>query len=386
MMEATATTVVPRRLEHAQRLGVEPDRVELVRLQLSRLAGEGTLVDLDVEGLSRFTRHLSWEELGIEPPPKSAVKFTPGQKGLIPSRYLAPLETAAQQARLALQGLSYDITGFRPYRFVPYTAWPQWTRRFQEAEASFLRGRDALRANYDLVVEEMKEIFQRVAVDAARRYAALGAKLREGWAEDLARRQAAAIPSREEVAALRLTWRPGMLVRESEVEAELLEVARSRAERERLAQEQEERRYQAATETALKEQMRREALARYREELREMALPYQETFHELRARVYEDAMAIAESIGKNGYLRGKTAQRARHMAQTFRLLSFQTDQELERLVQELEALASAPVSRRRKRPLGPIESVLGEIADLTRAAAREVERRSRPSRLAALEV
>lgn len=386
MMEATATTVVPRRLEHAQRLGVEPDRVELVRLQLSRLAGEGALVDVDVEGLSRFTRHLSWEELGIEPPPKGAVKFTPGQKGLIPSRYLAPLETAAQQARQALQSLSYDITGLRPYRFVPYTAWPQWTRSFAQAEDAFQRAKEALLADYDPVVEEMKEIFQRVAVDAARRYAVLGVRLREGWAEALARRQAAAIPPRQEVSALRLTWRPAMLVRESEVEAELLEVARSRADRERLAQEQEERRYQSARETALKEQMRREALARYREQLREMALPYQEAFQELRARVYEDALAIAESVKKNGYLRGKTAQRARHMAQTFRLLSFQTDQELEKLVQELESLATAPVSRKRKRPLGPIESVLGEIADLTRAAAREMERRSRPSRLAALEV
>ena len=120
MTGTSAASVLSRREEHAQRLGIEPDRVHLVRLQLSQLAREGTLVDLDVQGLSRFTRHLSWEELGIEPPPKGAVKFTPGQKGLVPSRYLAPLETAAQQARTALQNLSYDISGFQPVTFHGY--------------------------------------------------------------------------------------------------------------------------------------------------------------------------------------------------------------------------------------------------------------------------
>ena len=160
MTGAAATSVLSRRDEHAQRIGVEPDRVRLVRLQLSQLAKDGTLVDLDVQGLSRFTRHLSWEELGIEPPPKGAVKFTPGQKGLIPSRYLAPLETAAQQARAALQNLSYDISGFKPYRYVPYTAWPLWTTKFAEAEGSFIRAKDTLLADYSLVVEEMKDVFQ----------------------------------------------------------------------------------------------------------------------------------------------------------------------------------------------------------------------------------
>ncbi len=55
----------------------------------------------------------------------------------------------------------------------------------------------------------MSEVFRQVAIEAARRYAAVGVKLWDGWAEDLARRQSAAIPSREDVAGLRLTWRPG---------------------------------------------------------------------------------------------------------------------------------------------------------------------------------
>ncbi len=384
MTGTAAASVLSRREEHAQRLGIEPDRVHLVSLQLSQLAHEGTLVDLDVEGLSRFTRHLSWEELGIEPPPKGAVKFTPGQKGLIPSRYLAPLETAAQQARAALQNLSYDITGFRPYRYVPYTSWPLWTKKFAEAEEAFLRAKERLLADHNLVVEEMKDVFQQVAADAARRYAAMGVSLKEGWAEGLARRQVAAVPSPGEVAALRLTWRPGMLVRDSEVETELLETVRSQTERERLMVEHEKLHYEAS----LKEQMRRETLARYREQLREMTFPYQEAWDQLRARVYEDARAIGESLRKNGYLRGKTAQRAAGLARTFRLLNCQKDGELAVLLGQLEALATSPIPKngKRRREVEPIEGVLGEIARLTHASAEEVKRRAEPSRFRALEV
>ncbi len=388
MTGAAATSVLSRRDEHAERLWIEPDRVHLVRLQLSQLAKDGTLVDLDVEGLSRFTRHLSWEELGIEPPPKGAVKFTPGQKGLIPSRYLAPLETAAQQARTALQNLSYDISGFKPYRYVPYTAWPLWRKKFADAEEAFIRAREALQTDHDLVVQEMMEVFQQVATDAARRYAAFGVILKENWADDLTRRQVDAIPARGEVAALRLTWRPGMLVRDSDVETELLETARSQVERERLAIEQQEMRREASREASLKEQMRREALACYREQLREMAFPYQEAWDQLRARVYEDARAIGDSLQKNGHLRGKTAQRAAGLARTFRLLNCQKDGELEELLRQLETLATSPIPKngKRRRAVEPIEGVLSEIARLTHASAEEVKRRAEPSRFRALEV
>jgi len=129
---------------------------------------------------------------------------------------------------------------------VPWTAWPLWTKKFSDAEGAFIRAKETLIADHSLVVDEMKDVFQQVAADAARRYAAFGVSLRETWAEDLTRRQVAAIPSRGEVAALRLTWRPGMLVRDSDVEAELLETARSQAERDRLMVEHEELRYEAA--------------------------------------------------------------------------------------------------------------------------------------------
>lgn len=144
MIQAVSTRSKDVRVRHAEKLGVEPERVELVRFQLAKLAEDGTLVDIDVIGLSRFTRRLSWEDLGVKPPAGRAIKFTPGQNELIPNRCLAPLESAAHAAREALEDLSYDITGFRPYRWIPFTAWQEWQRRFGAAQKALHRAKEAI--------------------------------------------------------------------------------------------------------------------------------------------------------------------------------------------------------------------------------------------------
>ncbi len=174
MIQPVALKREDLRLHHAEKLGVEPERVELVRLQLAKLAEDGTLVDVDVVGLSRFTRRLSWEDLGVKPPAGRAIKFTPGKNGLIPNRYLAPLESAAHAAREALEDLSYDITGFRPYRWIPFTAWQEWQRRFGAAQKALHKAKEAILVDYEVIQDEMAEAFNRMARDAALRYQAMG--------------------------------------------------------------------------------------------------------------------------------------------------------------------------------------------------------------------
>lgn len=49
------------RSEHAEKVGVEPDRVEVVRLELDMLLERGTLVDIDVHGISMFTTRATWQ-------------------------------------------------------------------------------------------------------------------------------------------------------------------------------------------------------------------------------------------------------------------------------------------------------------------------------------
>ena len=405
MIQAVTMKGKDIRLSHAERLGVEPEQVDLVRLQLAKLAEDGTLVDVDVIGLSRFTRRLSWEDLGVKPPAGRAIKFTPGQNGLIPNRYLAPMETAAHSARQCLEDLSFDITGFRPYHWVPFLAWKEWRRRFAAAEKALQEAKDAVLTDYDAIKDEMAEAFSRMAGDAALRYRALGQDVPDQWIQSVVGRYLAAIPTKEDVVGVHLVWRPGLLVRDSQIQEELLEASRIEAQREaiqarkRLEMEEirsrqlqlnfaeELVRRNAQDELDSKRRMREEAMARYREQLKEMTFPFQEAWDQLRSRIYDDAVAIAESIDKNGYLRGKTAQRAVRMARTFRLLNSQDDAELAGMLHQLERMATAPIPKKaRKRELAPISSVLEEISRLTHSSALEVRHRLEPSRFKALEI
>lgn len=251
----------------------------------------------------------------------------------------------------------------------------------------------------------MAEAFNRMARDAALRYQALGQEVPDEWVESVVHRYLRAMPTKEEVAGVRLIWRPGMLVRDSQIQEELLEITRIEAEREvvqmrmrleteevrsrerQLALAEEMARRDADEQMEAKRRMREEAMARYCEQLNEMGFPFREAWDQLRARVYEDAVAIAESIKKNGYLRGKTAQRAIRMSRTFRLLNSQDDTELAALLEQLERMATAPIPKRaRRRAPGPITSVLEEISRLTHTSALEMRRRLEPSRFKALEV
>ena len=64
-------------------------------------------------------------------------------------------------------------------------------------------------------------------------------------------------------------------------------------------------------------------------------------------------------------------------------MNWQADEQLEALLGELEQLASAPTSKKRKRDPGPIDQVLGDIVALCYADARAL---AEPSRMAALEL
>ncbi len=64
-------------------------------------------------------------------------------------------------------------------------------------------------------------------------------------------------------------------------------------------------------------------------------------------------------------------------------MNWQGEAQLEALVLDLEQLASAPTSKKRKRDPGPLNQVLGDIIALTYADASAL---AEPSRMAALEI
>jgi hypothetical protein len=148
--------------------------------------------------------------------------------------------------------------------------------------------------------------------------------------------------------------------------------------RRRLRAEEEERRREAS----VKERLRQLKLEAAKERLQEAMSPLDEGAKQLHAAVYEAAVTIRASLQKHGRLHGTSAKKARALVRWFRLMHWQSDDELEALLTELEQLAGRPTGKRKRDP-GPIDQVLGDIVELCYADARAL---AEPHRMAALEL
>jgi hypothetical protein len=412
---STATTRAQRA---AERVGLETAAVEQLPFDLSALESEGVLVNVDARGFGLLDRRLDWQALGITLPRGADLAFRPPRCGLLPDRYRLPLLRPAARAHAALHKYSYRFTLVETlletpaFRWVPWRAWEAFEREFQAAQTALAVAKTAVLEEYAAVREEVLEAFARLAEDSARRLAATGQAVPDEFAAAVTRGVLAALPAPEDLETrLTLRYRVGVLLLGSEM---LAEQRRAREERERLLEaegalrlaeqrqqarervvqaelwaEQERLRRQLAAEeaerqreAAVKERLRQLKLEAARERLQEALSPLEEGARQLHAAVYDAASAIRASLQQRGHLHGATARKARELARWFRLMSWQSDAELETLLGELETLARRPMGKQRPDP-GPLDEVLGDIIARCYADARAL---AEPHRLGALEL
>lgn len=425
---ATATGVEPReapgggveaRAERAAgRTGVETAEIERLPFDLSALEDEGVFVNVDASGFGLLDRRLEWHALGVSLPRGSDLAFRPPRCGLLPDRYRLPLLRPAARAHTALHKYSYRFTLTETlfetpaYRWVPWSAFETFERNFRAAQEALEAARTTVLDQYEAIREEVVETILRLADDSARRLTATGHLVPEGYRDVVARGIDTAIPSPDDLRdRLTLRYRVGVVLlgsemlseqrrareerrRTEEVEATVrIEKLQQRA-RERLVQEElwaeEERirrRLQAEEEerrreAEVKERLRGLKLEAAKERLQEALSPIEEGAQQLHAAVFEAATAIRASVQKHGTLPGGSARRARELARWFKLMNWQSDQQLETLLVELEGLACRPVGKRKRDP-GPIDQVLGDIVELCYADARAL---AEPHRMGALEL
>jgi hypothetical protein len=108
----------------------------------------------------------------------------------------------------------------------------------------------------------------------------------------------------------------------------------------------------------------------------------EEGVRQLHATVFDAAMMLRESLRKNRALRGSSARKVRDLSKWFTAMNWTDDQQLERLIGELQGLANRPSSHKRKRDPEPIDHVLTDIIRFTHDKARTL---LEPSRFDALE-
>jgi hypothetical protein len=402
----------------ADHIGAETAEIERLPFDLSVLEDEGLFVNVDAQGFGLLDRRLDWQALGITLPRQSDVAFRPPRCGLLPDRYRLPLLRPAARAHAALQRYSYHFrlteTVFESpaYRWIPWRAFETFEHDFQAAQVDLEGAKASLLADYDAVREEVIGTFLQLAADSGRRLEATGQGVPEGFEHVIVQGVRSAIPTPDDLAAkLILRYRVGVILLGSEMLAEQRKAREERsrlekattqlrleqqrldaqervlqrelwAEEERIRQqaraEEDERRHEAE----VKERLRRLKLDAARERLQEAMSPLEEGAKQLHAAIYESASAIHTSLQKHQYLPGSSAKRARELTRWYKLMNWQSDEQLERLIGELESLASRPTGKR-KHDVGALDGVLSDIVELCYADARAL---NEPNRMGALEL
>ncbi len=411
--------VMLRAQQAAAQAGVHLGEIERLPFDLSALESEGAFVNVDARNFGLLDRRLDWRALGVTLPRRGDLAFRPPRCGLVPDRYRLPLLRPASRAHVALHKFSYQFrlveTVFETpsYRWVPWRAWPAFEREFELAQSRLRAALQAYERDYALIRETVLDAFRQLAADSARRLQATQQPVPPDFEEAVVREVLAVLPMPALLnEKLTLRFRIGVMHLGSELLAEQHRAALERrkiedleaearlAERQHAAQEravqeslwaQQERIRQALRaeederrrEAAVKEQLRQLKLQAARERLEEALSPLEEGVSQLHTAVFEAATAIRASLQKHNALRGSSARKARDLARWFGAMNWTGDDQLEVLVHELEQLATAPTTKKRKRNPVPIDQVLGDIISLTYAQARAA---AEPSRMAALEL
>ena len=396
------------------------EEIERLPFDLSALEEEGAFINVDATGFGILDRRLDWQALGVELPENTDVAFTSPRCGLLPNRFRRPLLTPVSQAHTALHKYSYHFrlteTLFETvaYRWVPWRAFIEFESAFNKACGNLNEARQKVLDQYDQIREEVLATFKQVAADSAQRLEATGAVVPEDFQGRVINSVLSAFPTEDELRGkLTLRFQVGVILLGSEM---LREQRLAAEERRRVEHVESERRVEwlraNATEQAIqrqtwaeqeslrlrlsaeedehkreaevKERIRQMKFDAAREKLQETLSPLQEGAAQLRAQIYESAVAMQEALEKHDFLPGATAKKARNLTRWFRLMNFQSDTELDQLLNNLERLAAKPAGKSKRRASNAaVKDVLDNIIQLCYRDAHEL---GQPNRLAALEL
>jgi hypothetical protein len=404
----------------ATRTRRDAQEIERLPFDLSALEEEGVFTNVDASGFGILDRRLDWEALGVELPQNTDVVFTPPRCGLLPNRFRRPLLTPVSQAHSALHKYSYQFrlteTLFESpaYRWVPWRAFTEFEAAFDKACDNLNKARQKVLDHYDEIRDEVVVTFRQVAADSAQRLESTGAIVPADFEDRIVCSVLDAFPTEDELRRkLTLRFQVGVILLGSEMlreqrlaaeERHRLEQVESKrriermhvsaaeksvqqrmwAEQESLRLKLESEEEERKREAEVKERIRQMKLDAAREKLQDTLSPLQEGAAQLRAQIYESAVAMNEALQKHDYLPGATAKKARNLAQWFHLMNFQSDTELDQLLSDLEGLAAKPRGKRKRTASNAaVKEVLNSIIELCHSDAHEL---GQPNRLAALEL
>jgi hypothetical protein len=416
MLETLTTET--RRQRAIEITGINPQAA--VNMQLDKLRQEGILVDLNISGTNMFQRTPNWLELGIAEfaGDKRAEQFSKGQKFVFPEDRIKALKSIESRLRQNLINYSYDVTGIRPYRWLPYTAYAAWREKHDKIVADGELLKHDLIDHRDRYVDEIALVYTTIAEEA---WAGVTGGIDQGgnrvqlydyvrltdkrgnilsldhdaFIDYVVRSTVETIPTAADIEArLKFDYVTAMVYGDEDVAADQ---ARAEAIRLQVSAEREQldlaREYQRTENSMLQERARAEAwniqtaqrereekiaamrqaeYDHHRQQLQETISPFAEVYRAAVAQFVDHAREILESVQKNGYVRGKVAERGRGLLDLYQLMVLpgMGDQKLETYLRELKALLPAASEGRSPED---IANKLRDIIALEAEAAENVQ-------------
>ena len=398
-------------------LSTDSDIIGSYRPRVANLSEDLVRVDLDICAW-RGTVPIAAGDLGLEESEEFDATLREylhlGRKRLLPSRYAQERAHIERQARDALRYGSYDTElGF----LVPKVRWPTLREKLQGLKAQYERLVSEITSaqSYPVICDEIRTVYTKAAVQAwkvrqglkAVTNATVDAPLTPAQAQaefvqDFVVRVLQAIPSPEAIRQkFSFHWTVRYLELPSRVEEELRQAELTRlqlqAEAERIeaqlrnqraadATEQEKQRLELESvrrRLTAEEAVAREVAEKTKAEL-EARYSRASTLVEsaLRAMLYDLSVDVLGVVQKHGRLPGASAQRIRTLIERVRFLNYRDAQDIEELVQKLEAVVPADAAERN---LEDITHALQDIGTVTRAELMALGESPRSGRVAGID-
>jgi hypothetical protein len=333
----------------AAKTGREVETIDQRAFDLSFLDEKGGFFRASATGGSLLDHKLPLSSLSVKVHPDLKVRLTNPTIGLITEDYRRPIKAALNDAYKILGKHSFRVSIAEAvwqtsvYRWVPDQALQSMLQTWGANARALASSKEALIADYATVIGKVFADVRRLAEDNATR-AGMSVEQTTQFVNQATADVACNIPSAEAIRSkISVELRPSIMVLGSEMQDELVAQAKSRAalqieqDRVRAVADDISREAQAAS---ARRRMQKDELAR---QLNSAENPMKEMAGQFKARIYETAKDLEESIKKNGYMHGSSVRAARNLADYFSLMGgvFDDTAELKGLIARLQAIADS---------------------------------------------
>lgn len=392
--------------------GINKDSVAHVGYELEVLRSKGLLVDLNVSGTTMFTRKASFAELGILSDDEKTKRYSAGNKYLIPKEDIDRLRSIETRMRQTLDKYAWDVTGFRPYRWLPWTAYRQFKARWQELAQEFEFIKIDIMNKYDTYLDMISDEFAAGARNTWRAVNGQGYTVIEWggkkfytenhFVEGVVEVAQNMMPTFQRIEKeLKADYKVALVYGQvdyakDQAQAELV-LAQAKAEKAEVAAKaalaQEELNHATYMHKLEKEKAEIEIEAMIaaevdhaREQLAEIKSPFEEVFTALRCQIAQDCEEMLASVTKNGFVRGKIAEKAHGLLEVYEMLAVHNDKELRDKLVSLRSQIGVVGGDGKDAALRNTNAVADTMRQIVELAHNEIDNLSDISRAAFLEI